>query len=134
VLLTAEHLPMERLSKKLDQKWRGPFKVVKRVGEGAYQIDLPPHWKGHRTFNKGRIKKFKTPTFKSQEQLPQRPEPALVNGRELEYEVQEILAERRNGARTEFLVRWEGYGPEDDTWEPTTNLLNAKGALRKFKA
>jgi hypothetical protein len=48
--------------------------------------------------------------------------------------VQEILAERRNRTRTEYLVRWEGYGPEDDTWEPPENLSNAKGALRKFKA
>jgi hypothetical protein len=57
-----------------------------------------------------------------------------VNGRESEYEVQEILAERKNGTKTEYLVRWEGYEPEDDTWEPTSNLSNAKGVLRTFKA
>jgi hypothetical protein len=37
---------------KLDQKWRGPFSVVKKVGEAAYELALPPSWKGHRTFNK----------------------------------------------------------------------------------
>jgi hypothetical protein len=31
-------------------------------------------------------------------------------------------------------VRWEGYGSEDDMWEPIKNLENAKGALRAFKA
>jgi hypothetical protein len=134
VLVTAEHLPSTRPSKKLDQKWRGPFTVLKKVGEAAYQLDLPQHWKGHRTFNEGRIKRSEVAKFKVQEQLPLRPDPELVNGREMEYEVQEVLAERGSGTKKEFLVRWEGYGPEDDTWEPEKNLSNAKDALRTFKA
>jgi hypothetical protein len=80
VLVTADHLPSRRPSQKLDQKWRGPFKILRKMGEAAYKIDLPPHWKGHRTFNKGRLKKFETPRFQIQEQLPQRPELELVNG------------------------------------------------------
>lgn len=38
------------------------------------------------------------------------------------YDVQAILKERvRDGAR-EFLVRWEGYTQEHDSWEPRENL------------
>jgi hypothetical protein len=54
VLVMVDHLPTVRPSRKLDQKWRGPFQVVKKVGEGAYELDLPSHWRGHQTFNKGR--------------------------------------------------------------------------------
>jgi hypothetical protein len=134
VLVTAEHLPSTRPSRKLDQKWRGPFTVLKKVGEVAYQLELPQHWKGHRTFNEGRIKRFETAKFQVQDQLPPRPEPELVNEQEVEYEVQEILAERGPKTKKEFLVRWEGYRPEDDTWEPETNLSHAKGALKAFRA
>lgn len=33
-----------------------------------------------------------------------------------EYEVEEILARRTHRNRTEWLVRWAGYGPADDQW------------------
>jgi len=37
------------------------------------------------------------------------------------YEVEAILEEDEMGGRG-FLIRWAGYGPSDDTWEPEWNL------------
>uniref|UniRef100_J3M520 DNA (cytosine-5-)-methyltransferase n=2 Tax=Oryza brachyantha TaxID=4533 RepID=J3M520_ORYBR len=31
-----------------------------------------------------------------------------------------------------FKVRWKGYGPHDDTWEPVEGLRNCKEAIRDF--
>jgi hypothetical protein len=28
-----------------------------------------------------------------------------------------------SGGSIEFLTRWQGYNPEDDTWEPAKNFL-----------
>jgi hypothetical protein len=44
VLVMADHLPSSRPSKKLDQKWQGPFKVVKKIGEAAYELKLLNSW------------------------------------------------------------------------------------------
>jgi len=39
------------------------------------------------------------------------------------FEVERILKEDEDGKR--FLIRWEGYGPDSDTWEPEENVAPA---------
>ena len=33
----------------------------------------------------------------------------------------------------EFMVRWEGYSPEHDSWEPESGLENCSGPLQKYR-
>ena len=51
-------------------------------------------------------------------------------GDELEYEVESMLLHRDKHhvrgykIKHEFLIKWLGYGPEHNTWEPQTNKTN----------
>jgi hypothetical protein len=57
--------------------------------------------------------------------------PDIIDDQE-EYEVEEILSHRGAGARTQYLVRFRGYGPEDDLWLPQRNLKNAPDILKDY--
>ena len=47
--------------------------------------------------------------------------------------VEQLLAERRTPAGREFLVRWQDYGAEADSWEPEKNVKDER-QIRVFDA
>lgn len=52
---------------------------------------------------------------------PQAEADAEVEADDDEFDVEAILEERprqKSGGQAHFLIRWLGYGPEHDTWEP----------------
>ena len=59
------------------------------------------------------------------------PEPVLIDGHE-EYEVEKILDSRHYRKQLQYLVRWKGYGPKDDSWQPVKNLSGAKELITEF--
>ena len=53
-----------------------------------------------------------------------------------EFEVEDILdvrvINRGRHRRQDFLVKWQGYGIFDSTWEPESNLTNCPDILSNF--
>lgn len=131
VWLDSSDITTTRPSKKLSHHWWGPYTVVKEVGKGAYKLKLPPSMKRlHPVFPVVKLELAK-PDPISGRTVPHRPEPEVIDG-EPEYAVDQILDSRIWRRKLQYKVRWEGYGPEDDSWEPATGMRHAQGAVEEF--
>lgn len=100
-------------TKKLNFKWLGPLKVLQRICEVAYRLQLPKASRIHVVFHVSLLK-----AYKSDGALPPPPLPPVVVDGEECYNVEKILAHRdvkvkARAAKREYLTKWEGY---DDSW------------------
>ena len=68
---------------------------------------------------------------KHQERHPPPPPPIVRDGIE-EYEVEKILDSRIFRGKVEYLVRWKGYGVEEDEWCPVRDVQGSKQLVAEF--
>jgi hypothetical protein len=117
---------------KLGPKYYGPFRIAEKLSEVTFRLEWPERLhKMHPVFHASKLVSYNEPQFKGQKYTM--PLPEIIDGDE-EYEVEKILKSRRTGRgkRLQYYVRWKGYGPNDDTWEPVENLQHAQEAVKEF--
>ena len=130
VWLDTADLRTDRPSKKLDFKRQGPFEILDKVGSRAYKLKLPATWKVHPVFNVVKLRPYIEENIPGRRKAKPRP-PALIEDVE-EYDVEEILDSRIIRNKLHYLVKWEGYPHEENTWEPLENVTHAKDAVHEF--
>ncbi len=133
VYLDASDIQTTRPSKKLSHRRLGPFPVERQVRTNAYRLTLPPSMKRlHLVFNVVKLTPAPADPILSRHRPPP-PPPELIDGEE-EYLVEEILDSRMFRRRLQYLVKWEGYGVEGNSWEYADNVENALEKVAEFHA
>src|SRR5467141_525887 len=133
VYLDSSDIQTTRPSKKLSHRRLGPYPVVRRIGRYAYHLTLPHSMRRlHPVFNVVKLT-LAPPDPIAGRRRTAPPPPELIDGEE-EYIVEEILDSRMFRHKLQYLVKWEGYGIENNSWEYSDNLDNAAEVVADFHA
>ncbi|KAF8754653.1 hypothetical protein RHS01_05919 [Rhizoctonia solani] len=128
VWLDGKNVELRTNSNKLDPRRLGPFKITEKVSSHAYRLELPETLKIHDVFYVGLLSRsHKSPS----QPFPERPPPETIEGEE-EYEVEQIIDSKRQRGKWFYLIKWKGYGPEDNSWEPEELLEHSQEEIRCF--
>ena len=111
---------MKGATKKLTEKYIGPYIVKKIVLENVVELELPVLLRVHLVVNVRRLVKYQE-QVEGQKKIP--PPPVKVAS-EKKYKIEEILDRQERRGKTKYLVKWKGYTVEENTWEWLENLKN----------
>jgi transposase InsO family protein len=125
VKLSTRNLKLK--DKKLQQRWIGPLRVLKRIGVQAYQLALPEKYaRLHDVFPVQLIEEYKP-----REDQPLLPMPDLED--EDEWEIEEVKDKKRIKGEVHYLIKWAGWPTEYNQWIPEQNMENAQEAIQDFE-
>jgi transposase InsO family protein len=124
VWLSTRDLRLRLPCRKLSPRYVGPFQILKQVSPVSFRLDLPADYRISPTFHVSLLKPAGGPRGASEvgATAPD-PSPILIDGEEA-YRVHEVLDSRRRGNILQYLVDWEGYGPEEQSWVNAGDILD----------
>lgn len=130
VWLNLKNVKSLRPSRKLDYKNGGPFKIKKAVGNYAFELELPKSLKIHPVFHVSLL--FPATCDPLPGQRSSISPPFKVESEYSNYEVERIIGSRWENGELNYLVRWKGYGPENDWLIPASKVKGLENLVHEF--
>ena len=123
VFVSTKNFKLKKPSRKLGPKKLGPFQVLSMPTKVNAKLKLPPTMKVNPIFHVSLLEPA--------------PRDAPLNEtdeaeEEIEYEVEQIMGHRICQGRHEYKIRWKGYLPQHDTWEPLKNLEHSRELIQEY--
>ncbi|KAL2095486.1 hypothetical protein ACEWY4_010205 [Coilia grayii] len=128
VWVSTKGLPVPAESRKLSPRYVGPFRVSRRVNPVSYLLNIPRSMRVSPVFHVSLLRKAVVSPLSP---APQNPPPARIIDGAPSYTVRRLLDVRQRGRTLEFLVDWQGYGPDERSWVARKDILD-KSLITEF--
>jgi len=130
---------------KLAQQCVGPFKIIEMVGKGkAYRLQLPPHYGIHPVISIVHMEPSPAPgSYPYSRPIPTNDTAPVVGpDGDLGWEIDAVVnkrttkrtTKRGRKKKTEYLIRWKGYGPEWYSWYAEDDLPNTQESIADYES
>jgi hypothetical protein len=128
VLLNTANYPSLR-AHKLAPPYKGPYKVRRIVSPAVVELELPHDCRISPRVNVDQLKRYHRDP-----QAPPPPGAVWTNSKgQSYYDVERVLDKRKRGKGWQYLVRWQGYTPEADSWEPQREIGRLKDVVQAYE-
>ncbi|MBW0556179.1 hypothetical protein O181_095894 [Austropuccinia psidii MF-1] len=110
VWLSSKNIKSTRPTKKLSERWLGPFPILNKVSSHAYHLKLSSQWKSiHPVIHISPLESVKTSTIPNwHQELP----PPISIEEEEELEVSQILDSKLKRGKSWYLVEQKGFSQD----------------------
>jgi len=133
VLLDTSDITFTTGSKKLLDKFIGPYPVIAVVSSVSYKLDLPIKFRLHPVFHVSKLRRYVSSDLFPTRIQNDRPGPVMkINGEDAWY-VECIRDKRIRKGKIEYLVKWENHDEWESTWEPISNVKHAQDAVNEYE-
>ena len=129
MLSTKDLVFKEIPTKKLTERYVGPYVIEEVVSTNVVKLQLPSSMRIHPVVNVSRIVQYKE-QIKGQKKEEGKP---VEVEKVKEWEVEKILNKKKMRGIEKYLIRWKGFMVEGDIWERKENLKNVEELIEEFE-
>ena len=117
----------------LTRRWFWQQEATSQVLRTIHRLGLSEPMKARPIQNTFQVILFRPYVQDTFDRMPP-PPPLQPEDNHQEFEVERILAHRKNRGKFQYLVKWKGHADHENTWLPTQDLQNYQELLQNFRA